>query len=160
MGKENQKSVFMQMYEGERKNEGSFNKGLYDLFLKADSPNREKLIKAFPEFFGSNIPGYGITANTMQEHESCMKMNVHLHLKGISLQNLEESLIHSEEMINGLSPLICEMLPKHQDNTQQDNNDQPYVFRLLLQSQKCDIEVSTSQSREASACAGDLYDRY
>lgn len=46
------KSVFMQMHDGERTGEGSFNVGLKELFYKADNTNRYKLVKAFPEFFG------------------------------------------------------------------------------------------------------------
>lgn len=87
------------------------------------------------------------------------KMNIRLHLKDVTPQNLEESMKYSEGMISGLSPLICEMLQKYQDNTQPENNGRPCAFRFLLQFQKLDIEVSTSQSREALSDATDLYDR-
>lgn len=45
------KSVFMQMFEGTRTNEGSFNVSLYKCFLKADAQNKFKLLCAFPDFF-------------------------------------------------------------------------------------------------------------
>lgn len=44
-------SVFMQMYNRTRNNEGSFNVSLFDCFLKADARNRFHLICAFPDFF-------------------------------------------------------------------------------------------------------------
>ena len=56
-------SVFMQMHNGIRTNEGSFNVGLKELFYKADNSNRYKLVKAFPEFFGDSIPEFGIYQN-------------------------------------------------------------------------------------------------
>jgi len=31
------------------------------LFYKADNVNRHKLVKAFPEFFGNEVPEFGIT---------------------------------------------------------------------------------------------------
>lgn len=48
---EGRKSVFMQMFNGERTQEGSFATGLYGLFLKADASNKMTLAKAFPNFF-------------------------------------------------------------------------------------------------------------
>lgn len=54
------KSVFMQMHDGERTGEGSFNMGLQKLFYLADSVNRCKLVKAFPDFFGKSVPEFGI----------------------------------------------------------------------------------------------------
>jgi hypothetical protein len=54
-------SVFMQMYEGQRNCEGSFNIGLQKLFYLASTDNRRKLVKAFPEFFGDEVPEFGIT---------------------------------------------------------------------------------------------------
>jgi len=56
-----QESVFMQMHNGTRTNEGSFNVALRDIFYKADQPNRHKLVAAFPEFFGEEVPEFGIT---------------------------------------------------------------------------------------------------
>ena len=53
-------SVFHQMYRGERKNEGSFTTGLYELFFKADQGNKRKLVEAFPEMFGEEVPEFGI----------------------------------------------------------------------------------------------------
>ena len=53
----------MQMHNGIRTNEGSFNVGLKELFYKADNSNRHKLVKAFPEFFGDSIPEFGIYQN-------------------------------------------------------------------------------------------------
>lgn len=53
-------SVFMQMHNGIRTNEGSFYKGLQKLFYLADNGNRRKLVAAFPEFFGSEVPEFGI----------------------------------------------------------------------------------------------------
>ena len=47
-------SVFMQMFEGTRSNEGSFTTGLYNLFFLADSSNKKKLVTAFPEMFNSS----------------------------------------------------------------------------------------------------------
>lgn len=53
-------SVFMQMHNGARTGEGSFNQGLKSLFYAADNSNRKKLVKAFPEFFGRSVPEFGI----------------------------------------------------------------------------------------------------
>lgn len=57
-------SVFMQMHDGTRSGEGSFNVALQDLFYKADQSNRRKLVTAFPEFFGDEVPEFGIMAYT------------------------------------------------------------------------------------------------
>ena len=57
---EKRESVFMQMHNGTRTGEGSFNHGLKDLFYLADMDNRRKLVKAFPEFFGDEVPEFGI----------------------------------------------------------------------------------------------------
>jgi len=54
-------SVFMQMHNGMRTGEGSFNVALQKLFYLADNENRRKLVKAFPEFFGNDVPEFGIT---------------------------------------------------------------------------------------------------
>lgn len=53
-------SVFMQMHNGTHTGEGSFNVALRDLFYKADNINRYKLVGAFPEFFGEELPEFGI----------------------------------------------------------------------------------------------------
>jgi hypothetical protein len=53
-------SVFMQMHNGTRTCEGSFNCGLRDLFYIADQGNRHKLVAAFPEFFGAEVPEFNI----------------------------------------------------------------------------------------------------
>lgn len=53
-------SVFMQMHNGTRTGEGSFNGGLQKLFYLADMSNRRKLVAAFPEFFGNDLPEFGI----------------------------------------------------------------------------------------------------
>ena len=55
-----QLSVFMQMHNGTRTNEGSFNVGLKELFYLADNSNKHKLVKAFPEFFGNSVPEFKI----------------------------------------------------------------------------------------------------
>jgi hypothetical protein len=54
-------SVFMQMHNGTRTGEGSFNQGLKKLFYLAGYENKRKLVKAFPEFFGDEVPEFGIT---------------------------------------------------------------------------------------------------
>jgi hypothetical protein len=54
-------SVFMQMHNGTRTGEGSFNVGLQKLFYLAGNENRKKLVKAFPEFFGTEVSEFGIT---------------------------------------------------------------------------------------------------
>jgi hypothetical protein len=56
-------SVFMQMHNGLRNGEGSFNVGLQKLFYLADPGSQRKLVKAFPEFFGAEVPEFGITFN-------------------------------------------------------------------------------------------------
>lgn len=53
-------SVFMQMHNGTRTGEGSFNEGLQKLFYLAGTGNRHKLVKAFPEFFGTEVPEFNI----------------------------------------------------------------------------------------------------
>ena len=54
-------SIFMQMHNGTRTGEGSFYIGLQKLFYLADNGNSRKLVKAFPEFFGNEVPEFGIT---------------------------------------------------------------------------------------------------
>lgn len=54
------KSIFMQMHDGERPNEGSFYQGLQKLFYQAGTSNKRKLVEAFPEFFGDSVPEFGI----------------------------------------------------------------------------------------------------
>jgi 2-oxo-4-hydroxy-4-carboxy--5-ureidoimidazoline (OHCU) decarboxylase len=49
-----------------RPDEGSFNTGLQKLFYLASNDNRIKLIRAFPEFFGTEVSEFGITADIMQ----------------------------------------------------------------------------------------------
>jgi hypothetical protein len=61
--KANKKSLFEQMHEGERNQEGSFDRGLQKLFYLADADNSVKLVRAFPEFFGSELPAWGVTAD-------------------------------------------------------------------------------------------------
>lgn len=56
----------MQMHEGLRHNEGSFNKGLQELFYLADKGNKVKLVRAFPEFFGGEVPEFDVTADMVQ----------------------------------------------------------------------------------------------
>ena len=51
----------MQMHNGTRTGEGSFNVGLQGLFYLAGYGNKRKLVKAFPEFFGNEVPEFGIT---------------------------------------------------------------------------------------------------
>lgn len=58
--KAKRESIFMQMHNGTRTGEGSFNVALRDLFYKADQGNRRKLVVAFPEFFGKSVPEFGI----------------------------------------------------------------------------------------------------
>jgi hypothetical protein len=53
-------SVFMQMHNGTRTGEGSFNVALKELFYKADIGNKRKLVEAFPDFFGDEVPEFGI----------------------------------------------------------------------------------------------------
>lgn len=53
-------SVFMQMHNGLRTNEGSFYVGLQKLFYLADKSNQRKLVEAFPEFFGDEVAEFGI----------------------------------------------------------------------------------------------------
>lgn len=50
----------MQMHNGTRTGEGSFNVALKDLFYKADISNKRKLVEAFPNFFGDEVPEFGI----------------------------------------------------------------------------------------------------
>ncbi len=54
----------MQMHDGERSGEGSFNVGLQKLFYLADISNKRKLVTAFPEFFGEDVPEFGIEKPT------------------------------------------------------------------------------------------------
>jgi hypothetical protein len=53
-------SIFMQMHNGTRTGEGSFNVTLKNVFYAADKPNRQKLVTAFPEFFGNEVPEFEI----------------------------------------------------------------------------------------------------
>ena len=54
--KTTKQSVFMQMHNGTRTGEGSFNQGLKQLYYLADKQNKHKLVAAFPEFFGDEVP--------------------------------------------------------------------------------------------------------
>jgi hypothetical protein len=54
----------MQMHNGTRNGEGSFYVSLKECFYNADMKNRRKLVEAFPEFFGDELPEFGITGNT------------------------------------------------------------------------------------------------
>lgn len=54
------KSVFMQMHYRERTQEGSFSHGLQNLFYEADFRNKKRLVEAFPDFFGEEVPEFGI----------------------------------------------------------------------------------------------------
>ena len=58
--KNTNQSIFLQMHNGTRTGEGSFNVALKELFYIASQPNRVKLVKAFPEFFGDEVPEFGI----------------------------------------------------------------------------------------------------
>ena len=60
MSKESKQSVFMQMHNGTRTGEGSFNVGLRDLFYLADNANKRKLVSTFPEFFGDSVSEFNI----------------------------------------------------------------------------------------------------
>lgn len=57
---ESTQSLFMQMHNGMRTGEGSFNVALKELFYKADIANKQKLVRAFPEFFGDEVPEFGV----------------------------------------------------------------------------------------------------
>ena len=50
----------MQMHNGTRTNEGSFNQALKNIFYAADNSNRYKLVAAFPEFFGTEVPEFKV----------------------------------------------------------------------------------------------------
>jgi len=56
----NTESIFMQMHNGTCTGEGSFNVALKGLFYIASHSNRIKLVKAFPEFFGIEVPEFDI----------------------------------------------------------------------------------------------------
>ena len=72
--KEERQSVFMQMHNGTRPGEGSFNVALKELFYKADLDKRKRLVSAFPEFFGEEIPEFGIyKANKIKKEEAANK---------------------------------------------------------------------------------------
>ena len=62
---EKRQSVFMQMHNGTRTGEGSFNVALQELFYKAAQSNQCKLVAAFPEFFGEEVPEFGITKEVL-----------------------------------------------------------------------------------------------
>lgn len=59
-------SIFMQMHNGTRPGEGSFYQGLQKLFYLADFNNSRKLVNAFPEFFGDEVPEFGITFQNLK----------------------------------------------------------------------------------------------
>lgn len=50
----------MQMHNGTRTGEGSFNVALKNIFYTAGHQNRYKLVAAFPEFFGTEVPEFEI----------------------------------------------------------------------------------------------------
>ncbi|GAB6010825.1 hypothetical protein [Viscerimonas tarda] len=79
-------SVFMQMHNGKRTGEGSFNVALKELFYKADMKNRCKLVKAFPEFFGYELPEFGIVEkHTRMDGAICQTIigNGNIQIAGI-----------------------------------------------------------------------------
>lgn len=61
-------SIFTQMHNGTRTGEGSFNVALQQLFYLADVGNKKRLVTAFPEFFGEDVPEFGIQKQN-QDHE-------------------------------------------------------------------------------------------
>jgi hypothetical protein len=61
-------SVFMQMHTGARTGEGSFNVALQQLFYLADNSNRRRLVAAFPDFFGEELPEFGISTTIQPTH--------------------------------------------------------------------------------------------
>jgi hypothetical protein len=63
-----QKSIFKQWFDGERHGEGSFMNGLLVLFIKADSGNKEKLQKAFPDVFSVNDLKYFTGESVVKEN--------------------------------------------------------------------------------------------
>ena len=58
--KKQTESVFMQMHNGTRMCEGSFNVALKELFYLAGQRNRRTLVSAFPEFFGDEVPEFAV----------------------------------------------------------------------------------------------------
>jgi hypothetical protein len=70
-------SVFMQMHNGKRTGEGSFNVALKELFYKADMKNRRKLVAVFPEFFGNEVPEFGI----YREQEIINEIRKDIHMQ-------------------------------------------------------------------------------
>ena len=63
MREQTKQSVFMQMHNGTRTGEGSFYQGLKKLFYLAALGNKRKLVDAFPEFFGDEVPEFGVFKN-------------------------------------------------------------------------------------------------
>jgi len=68
-------SIFMQMHNGTRTGDGSFNQGLKNLFYKADMKNQVKLVRAFPEFFGDEVEEFGVTKEMIDPQANKKKIN-------------------------------------------------------------------------------------
>lgn len=66
-------SIFMQMHSGKRTGEGSFNVGLKELFYLADQGNRKKFVKAFPDFFGKEVPEFGVIFEAISANNSAIE---------------------------------------------------------------------------------------
>lgn len=78
MSETKNQSVFMQMHNGIRPNEGSFYNGLQKLFYLADISNRRKLVAAFPEFFGEEVPEFGIYRENKSEFNVTDKYGINV----------------------------------------------------------------------------------
>lgn len=103
-----QQSIFMQMHNGARTGEGSFHIGLQKLFYLADKANKHKLVAAFPEFFGEEVPEFGIYKTLPQypvhRYEGCLCIRYRASLKGLlyaphgaSTNSVEQKIQHIAE---------------------------------------------------------------
>lgn len=86
------KSIFMQMHDGEREGQGSFYQGLQKLFYQASTSKKRKLVEAFPEFFGEEVPEFGVHKEVINSEASKM-------LKELLVPVIREVLSEREEEI-------------------------------------------------------------
>ena len=104
-------SIFMQMYNRTRTGEGSFNHSLYDSFICASLHNRVKLVRAFPEFFGSELPEFGIFApDPIKEiHDSACRLYSNIQDFQSEFEEFDEIVDLADQLQSSLYDILCNM---------------------------------------------------
>lgn len=101
-------SVFMQMHNGTRAGEGSFNVALKKLFYLADKGNRHKLVNAFPEFFGDEVPEFGISKQETGSKSVTIKIDTLTNSLTITPCECPENI--KEMVLEELKRVLCKIM--------------------------------------------------